>query len=199
MPRLTEQNRGARRAEIVAAARRCFARDGFHRTSMPDVAAEAGLSTGAAYRYFESKEEIVLEVATEAFRFIAEPAERLAASSEAVSVSEVVTASLTEVGGSDDELLRCAVQAWAEVLRHDGLRRRANDALDGVRERMADALRRGQQAGSVAADLDVDRATRVVVALLHGFVLQRVAFGLEDVQGFADDVRAVLAGPTRRG
>ncbi|HEY4453245.1 MAG TPA: TetR family transcriptional regulator, partial [Pseudonocardiaceae bacterium] len=42
MPRLTEANRAAKRAEILAAARRCFARDGFHQTAMPDIAREAG-------------------------------------------------------------------------------------------------------------------------------------------------------------
>jgi hypothetical protein len=31
-----------------------------------------------------------------------------------------------------------------------------------------------------------------VMALLHGFVLQRVAFGLDDIEGFAQDVRAIL-------
>lgn len=30
------------------------------------------------------------------------------------------------------------------------------------------------------------------MALLHGFVLQRVAFGLDDTDGFTRDVRAVL-------
>lgn len=67
MPRLTPERREARRAEILAAARRCFSRDGFHQTSMPDIADEAGLSAGAAYRYFSSKEDIIIEIAGQAF------------------------------------------------------------------------------------------------------------------------------------
>ncbi|MGW1752180.1 TetR family transcriptional regulator [Streptomyces sp. NPDC002092] len=47
MPRITPERREAKRAEIVAAARRCFARGGFHQTSMPDIAAAAGVSAGA--------------------------------------------------------------------------------------------------------------------------------------------------------
>ena len=42
------------------------------------------------------------------------------------------------------------------------------------------------------AELDPDRSARVVMALLHGFVLQRTAFGLDDPVGFASDVRTVL-------
>jgi len=204
MPRITEARREARRAEIVAAARRCFSRDGFHQTSMPDIAQEAGVSTGAPYRYFSGKEEIILEIAGDAFRVIFEPVERLVGSAEVPTVADLVSASIDSIRSDVtvdaagqpvpvDELLRCAVQAWGELLRHDGLRQRAVDGFEQVRRRMAEVLRHGQAAGTVPADLDPDRGTRVVMALLHGFVLQRVAFGLDDTEGFTRDVRAALA------
>jgi AcrR family transcriptional regulator len=204
MPRLTEAHRQARRAEIVAAARRCFSRDGFHQTSMPEIAAEAGVSAGASYRYFASKEEIILQIAGDAFRVIFEPVTRLVDRPEAPSVADLVSAAVdpfandltVDAAGQPvptDELLRCAVQAWGELLRHEDLRRRSTDGFEQVRERMAEVLRHGQAAGTVPADLDPDRSTRVVMALLHGFVLQRVAFGLDDTDGFTQDVRAVLA------
>ena len=50
---------GDRRAHILAAAERAFLREGFHASSMQDVAAEAGMSPGNLYRYFPSKEAIV--------------------------------------------------------------------------------------------------------------------------------------------
>lgn len=203
MPRLTEENREARRTEIVAAARRCFSRDGFHQTSMPDVAAEAGVSTGAPYRYFSSKEEIILEVAGDAFRVLLEPIERLVESDEAVSLADLVAASIDPAGeaqGGDtagnivpvDELLRCAVDAWGELLRRDGLRASATRGFEKVRQQIASTLSRGQDAGTVPDDIDPDRGSRVVMALLHGFILQRVAFGLEDLDGVRDDARAIL-------
>ncbi|WP_354568850.1 hypothetical protein [Glaciihabitans sp. UYNi722] len=46
-------------------------------------------------------------------------------------------------------------------------------------------------------EVDVERTARVVMALVHGFLLQKVAFGLDDVSGFGDDVRAVLGGTGR--
>src|ERR671912_2252537 len=48
-----------RRARILDAAEHCFVRSGFHRTTMQDVAAEAGMSPGNLYRYFPSKDAIV--------------------------------------------------------------------------------------------------------------------------------------------
>jgi AcrR family transcriptional regulator len=204
MPRITEARREARRAEIVAAARRCFSRDGFHQTSMQEIATEARLSTGAPYRYFSSKEEIILEIAGDAFRVIFEPVTQLVDSAEPPTVADLVAASInpvardltTDAAGQPvpvDELLRCAVQAWAELLRNEDLRKQAVDGFEHVRRRMTDVLRHGQAAGTVPSGLDPERGTRVVMALLHGFVLQRVAFGLDDTEGFTNDVRAALA------
>ena len=49
------------------AAWKCFSRNGFHSTSMADVIAEAGLSAGAVYLYFRSKDDIIVAVATQVF------------------------------------------------------------------------------------------------------------------------------------
>lgn len=48
-----------RRDRILDAAAVCFVRHGFHRTTMQDVAAEAGMSAGNLYRYFPSKDAMV--------------------------------------------------------------------------------------------------------------------------------------------
>jgi AcrR family transcriptional regulator len=65
MPRVSPEHLQARRQQILDAARRCFVRNGFHATSMQDVFAEAGLSAGATYRYFRSKEDIVEAIAAD--------------------------------------------------------------------------------------------------------------------------------------
>src|SRR5215831_14032247 len=63
MPRVSAEHLAARRQQILDAARICFIRNGFHVTSMQDVIAEAGLSVGAVYRYFKSKNEIIEAIA----------------------------------------------------------------------------------------------------------------------------------------
>src|SRR5215216_6277042 len=52
-----------RRTRILDAAERRFVRAGFHRTTMQDVAVEAGMSPGNLYRYFPSKDAIVVGLA----------------------------------------------------------------------------------------------------------------------------------------
>jgi TetR/AcrR family transcriptional regulator, transcriptional repressor of aconitase len=66
MPKVAQSHLDARRQQIVDAARVRFARQGFARTSMADIVAETGLSNGAIYRYFSSKDEIVAAVCEQA-------------------------------------------------------------------------------------------------------------------------------------
>jgi TetR/AcrR family fatty acid metabolism transcriptional regulator len=49
-----------RRAQILAAASRVFARQGFHRTTVREVAREAGIADGTIYLYFASKQDLLL-------------------------------------------------------------------------------------------------------------------------------------------
>lgn len=59
MPRLKPDTQRARREHILDAAERCFARAGFHATTMQDICREAAVSAGALYGYFSSKEALI--------------------------------------------------------------------------------------------------------------------------------------------
>lgn len=59
MPKLKPETQLARRARILDAAEICFARAGFHRCTMQDICKEAGVSPGALYVYFASKEDLI--------------------------------------------------------------------------------------------------------------------------------------------
>jgi AcrR family transcriptional regulator len=59
MPKLKPDTQRARRDNILEAAETCFARAGFHATSMQDICREASVSPGALYVYFKSKEDLI--------------------------------------------------------------------------------------------------------------------------------------------
>src|SRR3954451_25306695 len=65
-----------RRCQILDAALVCFAKRGFHQTSMHDISAEAGISVGLIYRYFENKEAVIAAMADHHKREIQELLER---------------------------------------------------------------------------------------------------------------------------
>jgi TetR/AcrR family transcriptional regulator, transcriptional repressor of aconitase len=66
MPKVSQARLDARRQQILDAARARFASHGFAHTSMADIVTESGLSNGAIYRYFTSKDEIVVAVCEQA-------------------------------------------------------------------------------------------------------------------------------------
>ncbi len=63
MPKVSQEHRDARRDQITAAALRSFAEKGFQRTSMADIIAASGLSAGAIYLHFDSKQQIAVAAA----------------------------------------------------------------------------------------------------------------------------------------
>ena len=60
MPRVSAQHEQEVRERIVRAATRVFSERGFHRATMQDIVRASGLSVGAIYTYFKSKDELVL-------------------------------------------------------------------------------------------------------------------------------------------
>jgi len=63
MPKLSPDTQRARREHILDASELCFARAGFHRCTMQDICKEAGVSPGALYLYFDSKEDLIAGIA----------------------------------------------------------------------------------------------------------------------------------------
>ena len=59
MPKISELRRESRRDQILAAALACFSENGFHQTGMADIVRRSGISHGAVYVYFPSKEDII--------------------------------------------------------------------------------------------------------------------------------------------
>ena len=204
MPRITDTRRAANRAAILDAARRCFARDGFHQTSMPDLVAEAGISAGAFYRYFAGKDELIHEIAREAFAGLGETVvgrvQRLDAPSAAEIVEELTGLLVMDritIGDRTidvDEQVRVALQAWAEIGRNEELQREAHHGLDGLAAAIADALARGQRAGRVAAGLDPGDGARLLLCLLPGAILQRAASGHDVAAAVRRAAAALLDG-----
>lgn len=89
MPRLKPDTHRARREHILDAALRCFARGGFHATTMQTICREAAVSPGALYVYFDSKEALIAGLCE---RDRAEFAERFAQLADASDFLDSLTA-----------------------------------------------------------------------------------------------------------
>ena len=76
MPKVSEDQLAARRGEILAAARRAFARHGFEGATVKVLEAETGLSRGAIFHHFRDKEALFLALAEDDAARTAEVVER---------------------------------------------------------------------------------------------------------------------------
>src|SRR3970282_567352 len=63
MPKISEERKTERREQILAGARRCFAEHGYEGATVVRLEKTTGLSRGAIFNYFGSKEELFVELA----------------------------------------------------------------------------------------------------------------------------------------
>lgn len=174
MPKVTDAQLATKRQEILAAAMACFARHGFHRTTMADIAAEAGISDGLAYRYFAGKDEIIRAVVDqEAQRDAPSAVEAVGSDDVATILALLLRTSFRrfEMAGRDLRL-RLRFRSWAEALDNDDVRaqviKRWRHLLDAEERLWATA----QQQGLIPADLDVRAVVRVMQAIHDGLDVQ---------------------------
>jgi AcrR family transcriptional regulator len=171
MRRANVQLQADRRSEILAAAQTCFARSGFHQTSMQEICAEAGMSPGNLYRYFRSKEDIIAGIAE---RDRAETAQQFAAVDSAGNFFDGLAALAQHhlVERSVEEVALCA-EIMAESRRNPAVARIYQDMEADVRARFIALLRSAAERGEVRHDLDFDGAVTVLFALADGLSWRR--------------------------
>lgn len=196
MPKVTEEHRLARRRQIVAAARTCVIEQGFHKTTMADVIRESGLSAGAVYGYFKSKEEIVAAIADDALSTVDELFGKLLASEEPLTPLAALEAALNHVvqiaerpGG---DVTRVGIQAWGEALHNPAVKAIATGKYTEVRARFEAVARRAQADGTIDPDTDPRHVAQVLFALLPGFILQRLLIGDVTPTTYTNGLRALF-------
>jgi AcrR family transcriptional regulator len=193
MPRLTPASVQERRDRITAAALRCFARQGFARTSMADIISESGLSAGSIYSHFEGKADIVrCAAASELSAHLAAMHDSTPAS-EPLTPRELTRLALQAIQGPMRENADMLVQIWAEAPRDPEIAELARDNLDQLRQTLARAL--GPWAHT-HADPDPEALARrraaAITVLLQGCVTHLSAHPAADLSELAAELLELL-------
>ncbi|MGX7679668.1 TetR/AcrR family transcriptional regulator [Jatrophihabitans sp. DSM 45814] len=193
MPKVTQQYRDARREHILSAARRCFLRDGFHATSMQDLFIEAGLSSGAVYRYFASKDDMIIAIAEENMQDVVAMIHAITSQqprgSLGAAMAEVL--SVVQTKHSSDGLGGLAILVWAEALRNPSLADEFNALLRQLKAAVADLVAVHQRSGHLPADVTADALATVLMSIMPGYLLQLSLLGPDSVEGATEAVRAL--------
>ena len=174
MPKITETKREERRQQILDAALRCISRDGFHATTTADIVRESGLSQGALYLYFATKDDIVVALADD--RHQGEVFLNALAKSEQDPVAGLML--LVELYGKTlgdqrrADMRRVGIQGWAEALRNPRIHESVVEGFSAVRAAIVELIQRGQRTGQVRPEVEPDAAARAMIAIFQGLVLQ---------------------------
>src|ERR1700686_68112 len=128
MPQPPNDNNLDRRSQILEAAMVCFAKRGFHQASMHDISAEAGISVGLIYRYFENKEAVISAMADRHKKEIQEMLERAGQAPTLLESLEILfTAHCCE--GEPHIISAFVVDLYAEASRNPQIADLVRDVL----------------------------------------------------------------------
>jgi AcrR family transcriptional regulator len=199
MPRVSEEHLATRRRQILDAARSCFARNGFHASSMQDVVVESGLSMGAVYRYFTSKDELIHAIAEEVVGLLVGEVDHLMDARPLPPLTEVMddVLRIVEAQAGPDGAVRMAIQVWGEALRNP----RLSDLVASVYPRFRSAFVRlaaqAREEGQLPAATDPEQVGLVLFALVPGYVVQLVLVGGITREDYLAGLSALLASQPR--
>lgn len=185
----------ARREVILRVAERKFATVGYEGTSLRDIADEAGVLKGSLYHYFESKEEILFEVARKA---------------HSVSMDNLVDGSTGPADSAVDVIRRFVERnvrfitensygtaAFYAEMRH--LTPAHAEEIVALRQQyettLTDLIRDGQADGTIMADTP----PRLLANAILGLINSIIRWYQPDGEWTADDIAAVFGSIAAKG
>jgi AcrR family transcriptional regulator len=195
-PRISEARRSARRQQIVNAAVVCFARTGFHATSMADIIAESGLSAGAVYTYFASKDDLIAATTEEVTANVADILAVLQSAHEGDTLEDIVLGVLRPLDDYPDVQAkhRIMLHAWGEASGDSEIGVLLHGVYTTMLGHAAEATAAWQARGLISPAADPAQAARVLLSLVAGYIVQTALLGPVDTAGYAR-AAARLLGP----
>jgi AcrR family transcriptional regulator len=149
------ERREQTREELLTAAEACFVADGFHATSVDEVAERAGYTKGAVYSNFASKEDLFFGVYQRRVeRTLTEVVPGLRAAGAERALDQLATGTIQR-RDRDDGWLAVFIEFWAHVLRHPELRDRFAAIHARILEPLVEAVRQLAQDRRLTLPTDV--------------------------------------------
>ena len=187
----------ATRERLLGAAERLFAERGFDNVSMPALAEACGITAGAIYKHFQSKERLFFEVVRRAVEAAPAPGAEQAPTSPATFGASVAGFAARRL-----KLLRLlAVEIHHAAGKHAEVRRLLRSTVDRQIEALAAAIADAQAAGRIDPSLDPRLAASAIMTLIMGLMhMETLTPGLVGdpawLRFLAERVERMLAPPS---
>jgi TetR/AcrR family fatty acid metabolism transcriptional regulator len=160
----------ARKQQILDAAIVVFARQGFHKARMDDIAEEVGVSKGTLYWYFKSKDAIILSLLEHLFAVEFEEVNQLLtvemrASDRLRMLSDQFAAMFQDRFG---DIMPIIYEYYATAVRQDDVMAFLRDYFHGYLDVIAAFVRAGVESGEFRADVDPAATAFLIAASWEG-------------------------------
>lgn len=162
-----------RRTSIVASSIKVFTKDGYHSTNMRELAKACGMSTGAIYHYFGSKEDILFMIIDTATHGQADIIENLAKELESIPTPEALDKLIGAHFRWHDEHQDVTLFVYQET---KNLSKEARQRIFDSEMRIFEAFRSLLERGVKAGELDVDNCTLCahnIIIIGHSWAIRR--------------------------
>ena len=187
-----EEPSSERRTRILDAAERSFCRAGFHRTTMQDVAAEAGMSPGNLYRYFTSKDALVAGLCERDRGDLGRQFGEIRDGGE-----DFLTAfrALGRRHFEDEpaDKAKLCLEIWAEATRNPIVAALQADFDRSLMEQFVLAIEKAKADGTVHPSVDARAAASIISKLGDGLFVRRATAADFDPEREVDEVFAVIS------
>jgi AcrR family transcriptional regulator len=159
-----------RREQIMQAAMACFAKRGFHQTSMHDISAEAGISVGLIYRYFENKEAVISAMADRHKNEIQDVLQR---ARQAPNLLEALDILFTAHCCEEEPRVVSAfvVDLYAEASRNPHVANLVRDVLKTAMSGVKELISRAPEVQNAWHDLSADEVAELIFAVARGMLM----------------------------
>jgi AcrR family transcriptional regulator len=179
-----------KRQEILAAAKACFAREGFRGASIADICAEAGISPGHLYHYFPGKEAILDAIGAAALEEGARQFGELVTSGNALSAIGTVIEEAKRRDLRADFVL--FLELAAETRRNPKLAKTLREMSRNTRLILADFLKKGQAGGLIDPALDPEIAAAILFGILDGARMMTIRDPKLDMAQILDTIKILV-------
>ncbi len=178
MPRVIPEYKEQAKKRILTTAAEVFARKGYHEATMDDIASAIGVSKGAVYQYFESKEKLFQELCLVNAGELEEALRSGFTDGAFHKVAEEHMDAELERHTRERALM---FEALAEAPRNPTLQKMVGETYDRYVEIISRFIDGLKEQGEISSEVDSTAVARVVVALRHGVIVS-VLQGLEKAE-----------------
>jgi AcrR family transcriptional regulator len=158
VPKVSDEYKENKRQELLASAMSCFAEKGYQAATIDDIVAHSGMSKGAVYNYFKSKEEIYLTLRDQATQRNFEKLKReIDNKSSAKEKLAQVFSIYSDIAYMDQSFLdrHCVqIEFYMNASRHEELNERMRENGKVFRGFLIDIVEEGKRTGEFREDVD---------------------------------------------